>query len=202
MLLRSCLGIALFCLTLSAQVDQASLNGTVTDSSRAVIEGAKIEVFAPSTGFRRQTTSGAGGAYQLPAFPVGSFNITISRQGFRAAEFKNVELAVGQPRTIDAQLSVGLVTEAVEVDAPLETLNRTSAEVGGLIEAAQIKELPVSGRNWASLMMLAPGAINYSDGSQRSITMPSDTCPLGILLNDRSRRVPGANGSDARCHVA
>jgi len=51
----------------------------------------------------------------------------------------------------------------------METLNRTSAEVGGLIEAEQIKEIPVSGRNWASLMMLAPGAVNYSDGSQRNI---------------------------------
>jgi hypothetical protein len=57
----------------------------------------------------------------------------------------------------------------VEVTATLETLNRTSAEVGGLIEAEQIKEIPVSGRNWASLMMLAPGAVNYSDGSQRNI---------------------------------
>jgi hypothetical protein len=59
---------------------------------------------------------------------------------------------------------VGLVGESVEVTASLDTLHRTSAEVGGLIEAEQIKELPVSGRNWASMMMLAPGAVNYSDG--------------------------------------
>ena len=61
------------------------------------------------------------------------------------------------------------MAESVEVTATLETLNRTSAEVGGLIEAEQIKEIPVSGRNWASLMLLAPGAVNYSDGSQRNI---------------------------------
>jgi hypothetical protein len=71
--------------------------------------------------------------------------------------------------TLDARLAVGAVSEAIEVTAPLETLNRTSAEVGGLIEEKQIKEIPISGRNWASLMMLAPGAINYGDGSQRSI---------------------------------
>ena len=55
------------------------------------------------------------------------------------------------------------------VTAELETLNRTSAEVGGLVEAKQIKEIPISGRNWASLMLLAPGAINYGDGAQRNI---------------------------------
>src|SRR4029077_17730296 len=69
----------------------------------------------------------------------------------------------------DARLEVGAVTESVDVGAALETLNRSSAEVGGLVEAEQIKELPISGRNWASLMMLAPGAVNYSDGSQRNI---------------------------------
>jgi hypothetical protein len=100
----------------------------------------------------------------MSGLAVGVYTITISRPGFRTAEFKNVELSVGQPRTIDAGLQVGSVAESVDVTAALETLNRTSAEVGGLIEAEQIKELPVSGRNWASLMMLAPGAVNYSDG--------------------------------------
>ncbi len=80
-----------------------------------------------------------------------------------------MELAVGQPRTIDASLQVGATSETVEVTAEVQTLNRTSAEVGGLVEAEQIKEIPVSGRNWASLMLLAPGAINFGDGAQRTI---------------------------------
>jgi hypothetical protein len=67
------------------------------------------------------------------------------RQHHQSAEFKDVELAVGQPRTIDARLQVGSAAESVEVKATLKTLNRTSAEVGGLIEAEQIKEIPVSG---------------------------------------------------------
>ena len=80
-----------------------------------------------------------------------------------------MDFSVGQSRTIDARLDVGSTTEAVEVTAPLEAVNRTSAEIGGLIEAEQIKEIPVSGRNWASLMLLAPGAVNAGDGSQRNI---------------------------------
>src|SRR6185369_8795001 len=77
--------------------------------------------------------------------------------------------AVGQPRTLDARLEVGAISDAVQVTAALETLNRSSAEVGGLIETEEIKDIPISGRNWASLMLLAPGAVNYGDGSQRSI---------------------------------
>jgi hypothetical protein len=155
--------------TLTAQVDQASLNGTVIDATRSVVPGAKVEVVSNSTGIRRETLTGPAGSYHVPELAVGSYNVTISKEGFHAAQIKAVQLEVGEPRTLDVELTVGAVAEAVEVAATLETMNRTSAEVGGLIEAAQIKELPVSGRNWASLMLLAPGAVNYSDGSQRNI---------------------------------
>jgi outer membrane receptor protein involved in Fe transport len=156
-------------LPLFAQMDQVSIGGTVIDASRAVVQGAQIEVVNTATGLRRQTVTGAAGTYQVPALPVGVYSVIVTKPGFRPAEFRGVELAVGQPRTIDAQLAVGAVADTVQVAAQLEALNRSSAEVGGLVEAEQIKEIPVSGRNWASLMMLAPGAVNYSDGSQRNI---------------------------------
>ncbi len=80
---------------------------------------------------------------------------------------------MGQPRTIDAKLSVGSATATVDVTASLETMNRTNAEVGGMVEPVQIKELPIDGRNRATLMMLVPGAINYGDGGQRAIQFVS-----------------------------
>jgi hypothetical protein len=156
-------------LPLAAQVDHASLSGTVTDATGAVVQGASVRVLSSETGFHRETVTNAAGAYQVPALAVGAYTVSFSKEGFHKVEFQKVDLAVGQPRTLDARLEVGAVSEAVQVTAALETLNRTSAEVGGLIEAEQIKEIPISGRNWASLMLLAPGAINYGDGSQRSI---------------------------------
>ena len=80
----------------------------------------------------KRSTSAAG-TYQMTGLSVGTYAVTVSRDGFKAAEFKNVEMAVGQPRTIDARLQVGSIAESVQVTATLETLNRTSAEVGGLI---------------------------------------------------------------------
>jgi len=163
------LALILITLPLAAQVDHASLSGTITDSSGAVVQGAKVEAVSPDTGFRRDTLTGASGTFQMPALAVGTYSVTVSKAGFRTVDFKAVELAIGQTRTIDAKLQVGSISEAVEVTAALENVNRTSAEVGGLIDAEQIREIPVSGRNWASLMLLAPGAINYGDGAQRSI---------------------------------
>src|ERR1019366_2650075 len=105
------------------------------------------------TGFRRETITGGTGTYQIPGLAIGRYTVAVRKAGFKPVEFKEVELAVGQPRTIDATLTVGGTTETVEVTARLETLNRSSAEVGGLVESAQIKETPLSGRNWASLML-------------------------------------------------
>ena len=121
------------------------------------------------TGLRREVHTGSAGTYEIPGLAVGFYTVTFTKDGFKPLNVKDVELAVGQPRTIDARLEVGATADAVEVTATTETLNRTSAEVGGTVEAEQIKEIPVSGRNWASLMLLVPGAINYGDGAQRSI---------------------------------
>src|SRR5499433_1744520 len=161
--------IIMLVLPLAAQVDQAAISGTVTDSSGAAVQGAKIELLSLATGLHREATTNTTGIYHLPALPIGNYKITVLKEGFKSVEFPNVELSVGQPRTIDVQLEVGTISSTVQVTSAVETLNRSSAEVGGLIEAEQIKEIPVSGRNWASLMLLAPGAVNYSDGSQRNI---------------------------------
>jgi hypothetical protein len=161
--------IIMLALPLAAQVDQVAISGTVTDSSGAAVQGAKIELLSPATGLRRETTTNTTGIYHLPALQIGNYKITISKEGFKSVEFPNVELSVGQPRTIDVRLEVGTISTTVQVTATVEPLNRSSAEVGGLIETEQIKQIPISGRNWASLMLLAPGAINYGDGAQRAI---------------------------------
>jgi len=130
---------------------------------------AAVELKSDATGLRRAATTDERGLYQISALPVGTYTITITKPGFKPATVDRIDLRYGETRTIDARLEVGTNSETVEVTATAEVLNRTNAEVGGVIESPQIKEIPVSGRNWASLMILAPGAINYGDGAQRSI---------------------------------
>ena len=161
--------IILLPLSLAAQVDRGSISGTVTDSSGSVIQGAQVELQSPATSLHRETVTNGAGIYDFQALPLGVYDVTISKGGFKSSRLVNVELAVGQPRTIDVQLEIGTVSAMVQITPSLQPLNRSSAELGGLVDAEQIKGVPISGRNWASLMLLVPGAINYGDGAQRAI---------------------------------
>jgi len=158
-------GLPILCL---AQ-DRAALNGTVTDALGGTIAGADVEARSALTGLHRSTLTDERGFYEITPLPVGTYTLTVSKNGFRPTAINQVALQYGATRTVDARLEVGTTSETVEVTAKAEALNRTNAEIGGVIESMQIKEIPVSGRNWASLMLLAPGAINYGDGAQRSI---------------------------------
>jgi hypothetical protein len=157
---------------LFSQVDLASLNGTVTDASGAAIPGAKVVVVAPATGLHRETATGTNGGYNIPGLPIGVYNVTVSSPGLEAVEAQGLTLSVGQVATYDARLAVGAVKTQVEVRAPAVEVNRTSAEIGGVVEAQQVRSLPLNGRDWADLMLLVPGAIDAGSGGggdQRNI---------------------------------
>jgi hypothetical protein len=153
--------------SLAAQ-DRAGISGAVTDPTGSLVEGARAELVS-ATGLHRQSDTGREGIYQFPALPIGTYAMTISKTGFAPLSIRDIRVSVGESRTLDVILQVGSATERIEVAATTEVLNRTSAEVGQVIEAKQIREIPISGRNWATLMILAPGAVNYGDGGQRAI---------------------------------
>lgn len=153
---------------LLAQVDRATLSGTITDPSGALLTGAKVLVESKATGFRREVVS-ENGFYRIAALPVGSFEVQISSNGFNTLRFDNVLLTVGQSRTLDAQLALGAVATAVEISASTTPLDQSNAEIGAAIGEAQIKNIPLNGRHWAALMALAPGAVNVGEGNQNSI---------------------------------
>ncbi|MBA4182088.1 MAG: hypothetical protein C0506_15995, partial [Anaerolinea sp.] len=155
--------------SLFAQVDRAVLTGTVTDASGAVISGAIVTAEAPATGFRRETVASLVGVYRFPGLPVGVYTVSVSQTGFSTVRIEDVVLTVGQTRTVDAALPVGAVATAVEVTAAATPLDQANAEIGAVIEERQMRGIPLNGRHWAALMMLAPGAVNVGDGNQNSI---------------------------------
>ncbi len=149
--------------------DRADLNGTVTDPSGKSVPAAVVALQSPDTGLHRETVTNAKGIYEFSSLPVGSYTLTVTMSGFKPYVEKQVDLTFGQYRTLDARLQLGSTSEAVQVTATVEALNQTNGELGGAIESPQIKEIPIDGRNWATLMTLAPGAVNVGDGAQRSI---------------------------------
>ncbi len=164
------LSLALFLSVLAtAQVDRATLSGTVTDATGAAVDAARVNVESAATGFRREVLTSGSGGYQLPGLPVGLYAVSVAKAGFNTAKFEQVVLAVGQARTLDARLTVGQVSTAVEISAEGTPLDQKNAEIGSVISEQQIKNIPLNGRHWASLMMLAPGAVNVGEGNQNSI---------------------------------
>ncbi|HUQ94895.1 MAG TPA: TonB-dependent receptor [Bryobacteraceae bacterium] len=163
------LGIAGFTCPVSAQLDRATLAGTVSDSSGAVVPGARVELQSPVTGLRREVQTGANGNYTFSLVPIGVYTLTITRTGFRTVAMKDLRLGVGDNRTQDIGMEVSSVESALTVESVLAPLDSTSAVVGTVIGAQQMREIPLNGRHWASLMALAPGAINTGEGNQQSI---------------------------------
>ena len=109
---------------LSAQVDRASLSGTVTDPSGAVVAGAKVDAIASDTGKEREVLTNAEGIYVLAALPAGTYTIVFSGEGFTTSRYGGVRLSVGQKATLDAQLKLGLTASQVDVRAvPLSLIH-------------------------------------------------------------------------------
>src|SRR5215475_11187245 len=86
---------AVLAVPLTAQVDHSSLSGTVRDASGAFAPLVKVEAVSSTTGLRRETMTGSAGTYEMPELAIGIYTVTFSKEGFKSAEFKNVELAVG-----------------------------------------------------------------------------------------------------------
>jgi Carboxypeptidase regulatory-like domain/TonB dependent receptor len=152
-----------------AQIDRAELEGTVTDPSGRVIAGASIETQVAGTGLTAQQKTNPEGYYRFPGLAVGSYSVSVSSAGFRTTVISNVVLEVGQTRTLDIKLPVGATTEKVEVNAPDEPSNRTSAEAATVIRPDQLADLANNGRDWTTLSLLAPFAQDDGGGDQRTI---------------------------------
>jgi hypothetical protein len=152
-----------------AQVDRSALTGMVTDPAGKLLGKAHITVVENSTQLRREGDSDAEGRYDIPELPVGTYTITFDHPGFKTLTFLDVEQVVGRTRTLDAALQISGGEERVEISVGSELIDRNSSAVTGLIERKQADELPLNGRNWASLTAYVPGAIDTGGSNQRSI---------------------------------
>jgi hypothetical protein len=160
---------SLFVTPALTQVDRAELEGTVTDQSGAAVAGTNVKILAVDTGMAQEQKSNAKGYYRFPGLAVGRYTVTVTSTGFKTKVIEDVILQVGQTRTLDATLAVGVPTEQVEVNAILSPSDRSSAEAATVIRTDQIENLPNNGRDWASFTLLAPFAQDDGGGDQRTI---------------------------------
>jgi hypothetical protein len=155
---------------LEAQVATASISGTVTDRSGAVLVGATVQAKDVATNIAQSTVTDAQGRYKLPGLPVGDYEVEASMSGFETVVHKGITLTVGANPVVDFSLSVGQVTQTVNVEAQVSQVETQSSSVSSLVNTQQMSDLPLNGRNYQQLLTLAPGVS----------TVPQSAAEVGI----------------------
>jgi carboxypeptidase family protein/TonB-dependent receptor-like protein len=141
-----------------AQTFRGGIQGTVSDSSGAVVSGADISATNPATGFTRTTKTDTTGNYFISELPIGTYEVTVKAKGFRTATVKAVPVEVLTSRQVNVQLSLGDVAETIEVTGQSPLITTTQDTLGATLVAEQFNQLPISGRDYTKLLVQVPGS--------------------------------------------
>lgn len=144
-------------LSLSAQIATGGITGTVTDSSGAKIVGATITLTNTSTGVAARAISTSTGTYVFNAVLAGTYSLQATQKGFKTYIANGIEIHVQQTETLDIPLEVGSISENVTVSTDPAVIQTEDATLGQTINENSMDDMPLNGRNWASLGMLAAG---------------------------------------------
>ena len=146
-------------LSLNAQSTYGSLSGTVVDSTGAAVAGAKVTLSNSSTGEKRTENSGDDGRYTFVNLFQGQYRVDIEKEGFKHFVRPTVVVEVQQDTRVDATLTIGQVSETVEVSSEVPLLQTESSSLGQVVEQRKANELPLNGRNIFNLITVSPAAV-------------------------------------------
>src|SRR5712691_2933436 len=175
-----------------AQIQNGQFTGVVTDPSGAVIPGATLTVKNLDTGLTLTTTSNDSGLYTAREVPVGSYKITVEVRGFKTVIKTELILNAGTIQRVDFELPIGGQVESVEVVGGAVPVNTESAKLSETVDAKQIANLPLNGRNVYDLIQYAPGATNvrgviFENGANAVVNGVRENFN-GFLLNGVSNK--------------
>jgi hypothetical protein len=141
---------------------EAAFSGTVTDSTGGVLPGVTITAVNAASGNIFTTVTDDRGEFRLPV-RVGSYALTVELSGFTTLN-RSLQILVGQRAEVDVQMMPSTVQETVTVTGEAPLVDTTTSTVGANIDPRQVQELPINGRNWMDLTLLAPGARRNEGG--------------------------------------
>ncbi len=179
----------------SAQVERATITGTVTDASGAAIPNATVRVTEESTNVVTNLQTESAGQYTASNLTPGSYTVQVEKTGFQSHVNKGFVIQVFQTARLDVALSVGSVEQSVEVTTSVPLLQNENASVGQVITTQAIDQLPLNGRNMSQLAIIAPGVtgLNYAQsGTIGAGARPDELRPGGTTIEANGAR-DGAN---------
>jgi hypothetical protein len=173
-----------------------SISGVVTDSSGAVISGASVVATDSLTGVKTSAQTDAKGFYSLPTLAIGTYDLDISRAGFKTFRKTGLVIDANAALRADASLDVGAISEKVEVKTDSVHVETQSTQMGQVIESKSILAVPLNGRSYTDLLAMQPGVSPYNAGDTGTPGV-SDR-PVDGSLNSGNQSVNGqretANG--------
>ncbi len=152
-----CLFTLILATALVGQQTTASINGTITDASGAVLPGAEVTVTNPATGLTRSSVTGSAGDYNIPLLPPGNYNMKVTGKGFASVQQNDISLLVGRTLTINQTLKAGGANEVVEVTSAPPMIDTSVSNSVGSVTPSEVSNLPIQVRNFAGLETLIPG---------------------------------------------
>src|SRR6266404_8541963 len=166
----------------------ATIVGTVTDSTGAVVPSVLITVTAKETGLTRKTTTNQSGNYVLTFLPVGQYSVTAEVTGFKKKTVTGIVLEVNQEPRVDIALEVGVVTDSVTVSGESTQLQTESAVVGQVVDNRYTTQIPLNGRDFSQLLLLSPGTTTRPGGFHRSVGSATGSLGSGISIGGRDNQ--------------
>ena len=190
--------ILLFAVPALAQRSTATIRGVVSDPTNAVVSGAKVTIKNEDTGLTRSGTTNASGIYSFTDLPVGSYRLEVEYPGFKSEVRSRILLNVADNRAMDVELATGQISEVVDVETAAISVSTSGGEVAGLITGAQVRELPLNGRNFLQLATLMPGvsAPDFLNVKDKGLLGGSDLSVSGAAVTANLWTVDGANNND------
>lgn len=185
---------------INAQTVTGTLQGTISDTTGAVVPGADVVVRNLDTGQERNLKTNGQGVYSAAFLPLGRYSVTASGQGFRSVFQENIEITLNQTRVIDLTLSPSGITEAVLVTSEAAPINTTNGEIKGSLNAQEILEKPTS--NQGSFLTLAETFAGFQENPTNGQNNPTASSGSSINFNGTGTRgatfqINGVNNDDS-----
>jgi hypothetical protein len=143
-------------LTSSAQLFPGRITGTVQDAQGAAVPGATVKLLNPSTGQERTDTSDANGQFNFPQLPLGTFQLTVTKQGFQTTVVNDIATSEGQVNNVNPVLQVGTVSSQVEVTSAPALIQTETDSSGGQLSEQQVESLPIGNSDYTRLALVSP----------------------------------------------
>jgi hypothetical protein len=147
---------------------QASITGTVTDQSGAVVPAVTVTAAEVDKGLIRTAVTADDGSYLIPLLPPGHYRLSAEKAGFETVVQGPLNLLVDAHPRVDFQIKVGAQTTTVTVQSAAPLLDTQTSAVGTTVEGAKVSQLPLNGRHFLELTLFTPGVVPGTDGSENS----------------------------------